>query len=281
VVTKLEGGDFESLGINGWAVFDDAAGVAGIWVAGVEAGSPAAKAKVMPGDIITTMNGLPVGQDGTYKDYCDVIRTASNNKPIAVEVLRWDSREVLRGEINGEDELEQAFSFAEQIEEETDVATAEAYSDYVAVTDDSGVLTVEVPTAWTDVTTTAETGADGNTFPQIAASTNLTDFYGGWVTPGMLFSALPASQYTVDQLLSTYSFGDHCTDGGVNSYDDGVFSGSYQTWENCGGTGSTYVVLVTSPHAGGEYTYLTAVQVVSSADLEALDHVFATFNTIG
>ena len=30
----------------------------------------------MPGDIVTAMNGLPVGTDGTFKDYCDVIRTA-------------------------------------------------------------------------------------------------------------------------------------------------------------------------------------------------------------
>ena len=34
-------GDFESLGINGWAVYDEAAGISGIWVAGVAPGSPA------------------------------------------------------------------------------------------------------------------------------------------------------------------------------------------------------------------------------------------------
>jgi serine protease Do len=281
VVTELEQGDFESLGVNGWAVYDEAAGVAGVWVAGIEAGSAAAKAKVLPGDIITTMNGLPVGQDGTYEDYCDVIRTAAGSRPIAVEVLRWDTAEVLRGEINGEQELELAFSFAQQIEAETDVEMAESYSDYVAVTDDTGVLTVEVPAAWTDVSTAPETDDEGNPFPQIAAATSLSGFYGDWETPGMLFGALPAANWTVDELLSTYSFGEHCTDGGTTDYDDGVFAGTYQVWESCGGTDSTYVVLATSPHAGGSYTYLTAVQVVTSADLDALDHVFATFNTLG
>ena len=41
VVEELKTGDFESLGINGWAVYDEAMGIAGIWVAGVAPGSPA------------------------------------------------------------------------------------------------------------------------------------------------------------------------------------------------------------------------------------------------
>ena len=51
----------------------------------------------MPGDIVTSMNGLPVGTDGTFKDYCDVIRTAGEGAPISVEVLRFDTSEVLQG----------------------------------------------------------------------------------------------------------------------------------------------------------------------------------------
>jgi serine protease Do len=100
VIEQLQQGDFESLGINGWAVYDEAAGISGIWVAGVAAGSPAAGAELLPGDIVTSMNGLPVGTDGTFADYCDVIRTAGDN-PIAVEVLRYDTSEVLLVEING------------------------------------------------------------------------------------------------------------------------------------------------------------------------------------
>ncbi|MET0325234.1 MAG: trypsin-like peptidase domain-containing protein, partial [Ilumatobacteraceae bacterium] len=57
VIEKLQSGDFESLGINGWAVYDDTLGISGIWVAGVTPGSPAAQAEIMPGDIVTSMNG--------------------------------------------------------------------------------------------------------------------------------------------------------------------------------------------------------------------------------
>ena len=72
----------------------------------------------MPGDIVTSMNGLPVGTDGTFKDYCDVIRTAGEGAPISVEVLRYDTSEVLKGEINGDQPIELAFSFAEEVGDE-------------------------------------------------------------------------------------------------------------------------------------------------------------------
>ena len=98
VVERLIDGDFEALGINGQAVFDEAAEISGIWVAGVAPGSPASDTGILPGDIVTTLNGLPIGGDGTYSDYCDVLRT-SGDRPISVEVLRYDTSEVLRGEL--------------------------------------------------------------------------------------------------------------------------------------------------------------------------------------
>ncbi len=61
VVEQMEGGDVESIGINGWAVFDEALGVSGIWVAGVSAGSPAAEADILPGDIITVAERVAHG----------------------------------------------------------------------------------------------------------------------------------------------------------------------------------------------------------------------------
>ena len=153
VVEQLQDGDFESLGINGWAVYDEAAGISGIWVAGVAPGSPAADAGLMPGDIVTSMNGLPIGTDGTFKDYCDVIRTAGEGAPIAVEVLRFDTSEVLKGEINGDQPIELAFSFAEEVGDEvgddTDAA-AGGVRRTSRSTDDTGAIQVDVPTAWTD-----------------------------------------------------------------------------------------------------------------------------------
>ena len=118
VVEKLMEGDFESIGVNGQVVVDEEAGIAGVWVAGVAPGSPADDVELLPGDIIQTMNGIPIGTDGTMADYCDVLRTSGDN-PIKIEVLRFDTSEILTGEINGDEPLEQTFSFAEAVEEET------------------------------------------------------------------------------------------------------------------------------------------------------------------
>jgi serine protease Do len=278
VVDHLRDGDFESLGVNGWAVYDDAAGISGIWVAGVAPGSPASKTGLLPGDIITTMNGLPVGTDGTFKDYCDVMRTSAD-RPIDVEVLRYDSLEVLRGEINGEKELEQTFSFADEIGE--DAAAGSAYTDYVEVTDDTGVMTVEVPVEWSSLDTSPADDGRGSSVPYIAAAPDLESFLTTWETPGLQFAALPSAGWTIDDVLATYGASAQCTDGGIEPYDDGAFAGSYQLWTDCNGTDTVYVVLATTPLDGSPYVFATIVQAVTDADLDALDHIFETFNIVG
>ena len=281
VVDRLAQGDFESLGVNGWAVYDEELGLAGIWVAGVTPGSPAADAALLPGDIVTSMNGLPVGTDGTFKDYCDVIRTAGEGAPIAVEVLRWDTSEVLRGEINGDAPLATSFSFADEVGEEVgddgdDAAPAEYQ--YESLTDDLGRITVDVPSAWSDRDTAPATAEDGSDVPYIAAATSLDGFRGGWDEPGLLFAAMPANS-EVDGLLAQYGFADDCTDGGITDYSDAVFTGKYQVWQDCGGTATDVVTLVALP-ADGTYTALIQAQIIRDADLGALDQAFATFNSV-
>jgi serine protease Do len=280
VVTKLTKGDFESLGINGSAVKDESSGITGIWVAGVAPGSPAAESGVVPGDIITSMNGLPVGSDGTFKDYCDVIRTAGA-KPIAVDVLRFDTKEVLRGEINGDQPLVPAFSFADQVEADTDdsIPSGDAYTDFVPVFDDSGRLSVEVPVEWFDTDTTAIVTDAGTQIPRIEAAPDLDAFRTEFDTPGVQFAAAPSDQFGVDDILDRFAQDQACTDGGTFDYDDGKFFGRYQLWTDCGGTDTLFVVLGTNDDTGAT-TFGTIVQVVTEADLAALDHIMATFDSV-
>lgn len=279
VVDKLKDGDFESLGINGWAVWDEAAGVTGIWVAGVAAGSPASEAKVLPGDIITTMNGLPVGTDGTFKDYCDVIRTAGSS-PIAIEVLRWDTSEILRGEINGEQPIELAYSFAQEISNEVGTETGTAYSGYASLTDATGSIIVDVPIEWSDTDLTPYIDEFGAENPYIAAAPNLDAFINTYDTPGMIFVKLAPVADVLTTLADFAPVPGDCTDLGITEYSDPIFTGLYQVWDSCGGTTSAIVVLVAEP-ADFSYLALMIVQVYTDADLGALDQMFATFNVIG
>jgi serine protease Do len=283
VIERLMEGDFESLGINGWAVYDEGLGIAGIWVAGVAPGSPAADADILPGDIVTAMNGLPVGTDGTFKDYCDVIRTAGEGNPIEVEVLRFDTEEILRGEINGDQPIETTFSFADEVEgevatEETTPGATPAEYTYESVVDETGQLTVEVPVEWPDRDLAPATLEDGTSVPYIAASPNRDAFLNGWDQPGLLLVALPRTD-DIDGSLAQYGFGTDCTDGGITDYEDPVFTGKYQVWNDCGGTTTDIVTLVAND-AAGPYTVVMLAQILTEADLGALDRAFATFNFV-
>jgi serine protease Do len=282
VISKLMDGDFETLGINGWAVLDEAAAISGVWVAGVAAGSPAAAADILPGDIITSMNGLPIGTDGTFKDYCDVIRTAGDH-PIAVDVLRYDTSEVLRGEINGTQPIELAFSFADDIEDEVSVVdsgTAAAYTDYQSIVDDTGKIVIEVPLEWSDIDPSPGIDDAGGEIPYILASTDQQAWRGTFGVPGVLFVKLGPTDDIPATLLEFGELSGSCTDLGLVDYSDPVFTGQYQIWDACGGTPTAVIVLAAVP-ADNSYTVLMMVQIVSDADLDALDRIFQTFNVLG
>ena len=112
VIDRLRKGDFETLGVNGQAFRDQEKSISGVWVAAVQDGSPAAQVGIRAGDIITTMKGLPVGLDGTMRDYCKVVRSATDTEPIGVEIYRPDTQKTLSGEFRGRP-LAESFSFAQ------------------------------------------------------------------------------------------------------------------------------------------------------------------------
>ena len=281
VVDHLRSGDFESLGINGTAVSDEASGISGVWVAGTAPGSPASVAGLLPGDIVTALNGLPIGTDGTMKDYCDVIRTAGD-RPITVEILRFDTQEVLRGEINGSKPLEQVVSFADEIDEEIDVAAAPpgTYSSTQTLVDDLGEITVDVPVEWADVDTTPLVLDDGTSAPWIAASPSLADLYSNYQVPGMFMVAMPLIDAadipaTIDEFAPGAGECDYAE--GLAPYDDGAFVGQYELWGDCGGVEAAIVVIVALANSG-RGTMVVGVQLLTEADFDALDTIMATFN---
>jgi serine protease Do len=283
VVEKLKDGDFESIGVNGEAIVDEEAGIAGIWVSGVAPGSPADDVELLPGDIIQTMNGVPVGTDGTKSAYCDVLRT-SGEKPIKIEVLRFDTSEILTGEINGDDEdsvLQQTFSFAQAAEEEG-VEVEEGtttYDSYTDIVDDTGALTISLPTAWTSVDTAPATLDDGTLLPQITGSPDLESYFATWDTPGIQYFVWQSAD--INEVLATFGQPEACVDGGRYEYQDAAFLGTYQVWTNCGGTATSFWVLGASTIDGSEKVAVLTAQVVTDADLDALDQAFATFNVTG
>ncbi len=101
-IEKLsKGEDFESIGINGSAVSNEDGSIRGIWVSSVKSGSPADKSGLKGGDLLYSLENLILAVDGTYADYCDVLRSHSPSDTMNVEVLRFATGEFLAGQLNG------------------------------------------------------------------------------------------------------------------------------------------------------------------------------------
>lgn len=268
-----KGNDVDSLGINGKTVTNEDGTLTGIWVSAVASGSPADEIGIQPGDIIDRFEGVSVGADGTMNDYCDVMRTHEPGDVLSVEVVRQSTGELLEGQFNG-DYLMTTFSFADEFQDES--ADGAEYTDYTLVTDDSGMLSVSVPTDWFDVDG-APIDLGGVSSPSIIASTSVDGFQNNWDVPGVQFIASEALiGYTADELLDLAA-SDECVSEGRVDYDDGVFTGRYESYADCGGTGAKTIV-VAAFDEDGTYGVLVAVQVVTDADLVALDEILNTFD---
>jgi len=228
-------------------------------------------------DIITTLEGLPMATDGTMADYCDVLRSRGATDPLAVEVLRFDTQEVLRGELNGPP-LELAFSFADEFNDQTQDAPS-TYTDYTTISDDSGALQVSVPVEWADVDG-APQEINGVQAPTVSAAPDLQSFVETWGTPGMKFYATDQFDPTnLGAVLDSVSWEGQCTYGGREDYTDPVYTGQFDVWTDCGESGAQYFVLASTP-ADGSYVAVVEVQVVTDADLEALDTILQTFQLV-
>ncbi len=277
------GGDIDTLGINGEAVVSEADGISGIWVASVQSGSPADDVGILAGDIVTRLEGLLLATDGTMADYCDILRSHGPDDVLAVEVLRYDTGEVLEGRINGSP-LETSFSFREELAGEVGDGSAGGtggtgdYTDYVTVTDDSGVISVDVPAEWSDV--------DGRAFegvgPSVAASPDVQSFYDGFTVPGVEVTA--TKNFAPDELLDVLGI---LTDGlpcdvvgDPQDYSDPLYTGLFQVIEDCGGTATDLLYVVAAPEEG-DFLVIVVIQVVTDADLAALDRILETFVVTG
>lgn len=298
VVAQLrQGQDVYSIGVNGTAV-NDGQSLYGIWVASVKSGSPADKTGIKAGDIITQMEGLVLATDGTMADYCDILRTHSPQDTLNVSVLRFDTQEVLEGQLNGRP-LEQSFSFAQELGGQVaDSAPAAGNSgnagggssepaadyQYTVVTDNSQSMQLEIPTAWSDV--------DGSTWDNegtilggsITAAPNVNEFWDTYTTPGVFFAAsepLASAYDDTGSLLDELSGSLDCQYDGRKDYSDNVYTGVYDLYSNCGGDGGSVIVSLAAQPADGSFMIWLTTQIIGEADLNALDHLLNSFDVIG
>ncbi|WP_448811005.1 S1C family serine protease [Agromyces bauzanensis] len=273
-----KGEDVLSLGINGTAMMDEDGNGLGIWVNSVKSGSSADKAGVEPGDLLTRMEGVSLAVNGTMTEYCDVLRTHGQDATLSVELYRPAEEAYYRGQFNGDETLEPVSVIADATGTSDSSASA---GGFVTVTDDSGVVVVDVPASWSQVDGSPFTDDAGNEYKGVQASTDLAGFQSSWNVPGV---AIYASQQAVGTITPealhesmTSSMGqDGCQQAATDAYDDGYHVGVYSYWTNCGGVG-TDAVVVAADAADGSYVILLTAQATTEADIAALDRVLASF----
>jgi S1-C subfamily serine protease len=102
VISQLrQGKNVDTIGVNGQAVSNQDGSLTGVWVSSVQSGSPADKAGVQAGDIITMMENLVLATDGTMSQYCDILRSHNSSDTLNITVLRYATGEILEGQLNG------------------------------------------------------------------------------------------------------------------------------------------------------------------------------------
>ena len=273
VIEKLsEGNDYLSIGINGRAVYDDS-GISGIWVSSVKSGSPADGTGIEAGDMVTSLEGLVLGTDGTMADYCDILRTHAPDDTMSVEVLRFDTQELMEGQLNGR-VLEQTVSFAGSETEET-ASDGTSYETYVTVTDESGRLEMDVPAEWGSTNGAAWTRDDEPFGLALSASTDLDALYSTWSTPGVFFGATDDVSINTSEYLDEFTYTD-CEYDSRTDYEDPAYAGEYDLWLNCGESDARLLLLAAHALDNSHFVFVY-IQVVSDADIDAAAKILDTF----
>ena len=153
---------------------------------------------------------------------------------------------------------------------------------YVWLVDDTGVITIAAPEAWSDVDTApVPEGVDGNPQPWIAAApTSIEDFLARFDEPGVLYVVFP---YDPDPmfLLDTFSITEGCSSFADEDFSSHGFIGLTNIGTGCGEDGNATWQLVAASPADQSFTALVQVQTVSEDDIEAVELALASFTTTG
>lgn len=297
VIDQLKAGkDVDSIGINGEAVASEDGSLTGVWVSSVKSGSPADKTGVKSGDIITSIENLTLATDGTMKDYCDILRTHSPSDTLAMEILRWDSQEVLDGQLNGR-MLEVSYTLGAPTEAGSSTAEASATETSAALPtncqlsdtpgfmncwDDTNNVSVDVPDYWKDINGSSWKFNDQEIGVAIAAAPNLSDYDNYYDVEGMFFGASD----TFAQIGGYVEFLDYyaepykkdCTHVGRYDYNDTVYRGKYDQYTKCADSSGYDTYLLSAVDIVDPTSKIILLEItINSADTYIVDQIWKTF----
>jgi serine protease Do len=285
VIEKLADGESVlSLGVNGTALVSEGEGL-GIWVNSVASGSAADEAGLAAGDLITKMEGVSVGTDGTMADYCDVIRTHGQDATLSVELYRPADGRYYSGQFNGK-----AVTAVSVVDDATGGTGGDAgkagdeggssSEEFTTVADDTQSVAVDVPSSW-QVDGSVFTDPRGGEWARIEASPDLAAYDSTWAVPGLSVLAAPAATATLGpdewlELVTPTMQQAGCQLSAHDAYTDGYYDGVFDYWIGCGETGADYLML-SALSTDGSHVVALSVQALTENDLAVIDHALGSF----
>jgi serine protease Do len=301
-VDQLKSGNIDSLGLNGDAFILEDGSLSGIWLYSVKSGSPADKAGLKGGDIITTIESFVLATDGTMKDYCDILQSHNASDTLGVQVYRYSTDEILEGQVNGR---ALAVTASNVLGTTGTTGTTGAttggydeatkqYTDYVTVQDDTGTIQLDIPSAWSDINGAVWSQTWGNyafDAPSISASANLDSYFNSYTESGVFFAAsdrlgeIGGFVQLLDGLKGWHE--NDCTFDSRNNYGEGdfydpLYEGKFDLWTKCGGTSTRVVVLAARPKSDPTaYLIIVDVYLVKDGDFDALFKILDSFQVVG
>ncbi len=147
--------------------------------------------------------------------------------------------------------------------------------DFVAASDDSGTLVVEIPEDWTD-----QNGAPTSAGADLQASPDLDDFLEpDHEVPGLEIGALP-STLPLDDLLDVFAdtYAEDCDLDEEEPYQDPLYTGTMQRYD-C--PDDAEVVVVAAAPEDDAFHLGLAIDNTADAAEDLVDQVLATFQAMG
>ena len=144
-------------------------------------------------------------------------------------------------------------------------------SDLVTVSDDSGQISVNVPTAWSDLKSEDWMGNGDVLGPSFYAAADASAFGEDYTVPGLFIGVGPGllENVTVDTMLDTLSdlFKEECTYDDRYDYADEKLTGLIDTFTNCGKVeGEVLSVLAVAPNDNPKTLVVVFVNSPTSDD---------------
>jgi serine protease Do len=154
------------------------------------------------------------------------------------------------------------------------------YTDYMVITDDSGLIELSVPVEWSDIESHGWISQGERLGPGLVAASDIEAWRAEWGTPGVFIGASDSLGQTPDTALDSKRWDPFCTYEGRDDYDDGLYVGRYDLYADCGDELSVFIVIAAEPPEG-DFLIFVEIVVVTEADLGAADEIIRTFQVYG